>query len=183
VPWAKATPSTRPPISSQDWKITNFVLNAGDSTILALGKPSGKDAWNPSPSATVPNQLATHEPRRQRLRLRRQRRAHHEPAPLPARARIKNRRTYALAPTAALSDALSTAFMIMDPSRRDRPAGRAARTRPASVWHASRPTDANPSSSESCGRSLPTGAAAAVHHHRGGAHGAGRRPALAGRAW
>jgi len=29
---------------------------------------------------------------------------------------VKNRRTYALAPTAALSDALSTAFMIMDPT-------------------------------------------------------------------
>jgi thiamine biosynthesis lipoprotein len=28
---------------------------------------------------------------------------------------LKNRRTYALAPTAALSDALSTAFMVMAP--------------------------------------------------------------------
>jgi thiamine biosynthesis lipoprotein len=32
-------------------------------------------------------------------------------APVP----LKNRRTYALAPTAALSDALSTAFMVMEP--------------------------------------------------------------------
>lgn len=95
----------------QDWKISNFVLNAGDSTILAMGAPSGQDAWPITLGGgvrklTLSNRAVSGSgfavkgahimnPRR------------FEPVP------IKNRRTYALAPTAALSDALSTAFMVM----------------------------------------------------------------------
>lgn len=93
--------------------VGNAVLNAGDSTILALGAPEGQDAWNitlgggahamqlsgraVSGSGFAVKGAHIMNPRR------------FEPVP------VKNRRAYALAPTAALSDALSTAFMIMDP--------------------------------------------------------------------
>lgn len=96
----------------QDWKIANFVLNAGDSTILAIGAPTGKEGWpmtlgggaqrvtlsNRAVSGSGFSVLGAHimNPRL------------FQPVP------IKKRRTYALAPTAALSDALSTAFMIME---------------------------------------------------------------------
>ncbi len=96
----------------QDWKISNFVLNAGDSTILAIGAPSGKEAWSitlgggekrtallnraVSGSGFAVKGAHIMNPR--------------QFAPVP----LKNRRTYALAPTAALSDALSTAFMVME---------------------------------------------------------------------
>jgi len=96
----------------QDWKITNFVLNAGDSTILASGAPSGKEAWSIT--------LGGGE---KRLPLTQRavsgsgfavKGAHIMNPRLFTPVPIKNRRTYALAPTAALSDALSTAFMVMD---------------------------------------------------------------------
>lgn len=96
----------------QDWKISNFVLNAGDSTILACGAPTGKEAWSitlgggekrtpltnraVSGSGFAVKGAHIMNPR--------------QFAPVP----LKNRRTYALAPTAALSDALSTAFMVME---------------------------------------------------------------------
>jgi thiamine biosynthesis lipoprotein len=96
----------------EDWKIFNFVLNAGDSTILAIGAPFGKDAWSItlgggekrtplSNRAVSGSGFAVKGAHIMNPRLF---------APVP----IKKRRTYALAPTAALSDALSTAFMVME---------------------------------------------------------------------
>ena len=96
----------------QDWKISNFVLNAGDSTILAIGAPAGKDAWQItlgggaqqlalSNRAVSGSGFAVQGAHIMNPRL-------FQPVP------IKNRRMYALAPTAALSDALSTAFMVME---------------------------------------------------------------------
>ena len=96
----------------QDWKITNFVLNAGDSTILASGAPSGKEAWSIT--------LGGGE---KRLPLTQRavsgsgfavKGAHIMNPRLFTPVPLRNRRTYALAPTAALSDALSTAFMVME---------------------------------------------------------------------
>lgn len=96
----------------QDWKIPSFVLNAGDSTILAVGAPAGKDAW----SITLGGG-------QQRLALQNRavsgsgfavKGAHIMNPRLFMPVPIKNRRSYALAPTAALSDALSTAFMVME---------------------------------------------------------------------
>lgn len=96
----------------QDWKIPNFVLNAGDSTILAIGAPSGKDAWPITLGGGT-----------QRLALSNRavsgsgfavKGAHIMNPRLFHPVPIQNRRTYALAPTAALSDALSTAFMVME---------------------------------------------------------------------
>jgi len=96
----------------QDWKIPNFVLNAGDSTILAIGAPAGKGAWQVtlgggaqqlalSDRAVSGSGFAVQGAHIMNPRL-------FQPVP------IRNRRTYALAPTAALSDALSTAFMVME---------------------------------------------------------------------
>jgi thiamine biosynthesis lipoprotein len=96
----------------QDWKISNFVLNAGDSTILAIGAPAGKEAWPITLGGGA-----------QRLALSNRavsgsgfavKGAHIMNPRLFQPVPIRNRRTYALAPTAALSDALSTAFMVMD---------------------------------------------------------------------
>ncbi|WP_395745510.1 FAD:protein FMN transferase [Prosthecobacter sp.] len=96
----------------QDWKVNNFVLNAGDSTILGIGAPSGKDAWSITLGggekrtallnrAVSGSGFAVKGAHIMNPRI-------FQPVP------IKNRRTYALAPTAALSDALSTAFMVME---------------------------------------------------------------------
>lgn len=93
--------------------VHNAILNAGDSTVLALGAPPGKTAWNITLSdgaravelsnrAVSGSGFAVKGAHIMNPRL-------FQPVP------IKNRRTYALAPTAALSDALSTAFMIMSP--------------------------------------------------------------------
>jgi thiamine biosynthesis lipoprotein len=96
----------------QDWKISNFVLNAGDSTILAIGAPSGKEAWSIT--------LGGGEKRTALLNRAVSgsgfavKGAHIMNPRLFAPVPLKNRRTYALAPTAALSDALSTAFMVME---------------------------------------------------------------------
>ena len=97
----------------QDWKISNFVLNAGDSTILAIGAPTGKEAW----AITLGGGA-------QRLALTNRavsgsgfavQGAHIMNPRLFQPVPIQSRRTYALAPTAALSDALSTAFIVMEP--------------------------------------------------------------------
>lgn len=97
----------------EDWSITRAFLNAGDSTLLALDSPSGEDAW----AITLADGA-------QEKRFKNQalsgsgfmvKGAHimnpRTLLPVP----IQGKRSYALAPTAALSDALSTAFMIMTP--------------------------------------------------------------------
>lgn len=97
--------------------IENAVLNAGDSTILALGAPADSSAWNITLSGGA-----------QKLALTGRavsgsgfavKGAHIMNPRLFAPVPIQNRRAYALAPTAALSDALSTAFMIMTPEEID----------------------------------------------------------------
>jgi len=97
----------------QEWGITRAFLNAGDSTLLALGSPPEEEAW----TVTLAEGAQT-------LPLRDRalsgsgfmvKGAHimnpRTLQPVP----VQERRSYALAPTAALSDALSTAFMIMQP--------------------------------------------------------------------
>ncbi|TDU72835.1 thiamine biosynthesis lipoprotein [Prosthecobacter fusiformis] len=97
----------------QDWEISRVFLNAGDSTLLALDGPSGEEAWpvtlaEGALEKTLRDQALSgsgfmvqgaHLMNPRTLR------------PVP----VQEKRSYALAPTAALSDALSTAFMIMSP--------------------------------------------------------------------
>lgn len=96
----------------QDWKIANFVLNAGDSTILAVGAPTGRDAWpltlgGGAKSLPLTNRAVSGSGFAVKG-------AHIMNPRIFAPVPLRNRRTYALAPTAALSDALSTAFMVME---------------------------------------------------------------------
>jgi thiamine biosynthesis lipoprotein len=95
----------------QDWSITHAFLNAGDSTLLALDGPEGEAAWPVTLAEghlekTLSQQALSgsgfmvqgaHLMNPRTLR------------PVP----LQDKRSYAIAPTAALSDALSTAFMIM----------------------------------------------------------------------
>lgn len=96
----------------QDWKICNFVLNAGDSTILAIGAPTGKTAWpltlgGGAMSLPLSNRAVSGSGFAVKG-------AHIMNPRIFAPVPMRKRRTYALAPTAALSDALSTAFMVME---------------------------------------------------------------------
>ncbi len=98
----------------QDWKVSNFVLNAGDSTILAVGSPTEKDAWPLTLGGGVkPLALSNRAVSGSGFNVKG---AHIMNPRLFAPVPMRNRRTYAVAPTAALSDALSTAFMVMEPS-------------------------------------------------------------------
>lgn len=97
----------------QDWDITRAFLNAGDSTLVALDSPSGEETWAVTLADGTQEKKLLHQalsgsgfmvkgahimnPRTLK--------------PVP----VQGKRSYAIAPTAALSDALSTAFMIMTP--------------------------------------------------------------------
>ena len=97
----------------QDWSITNAFLNAGDSTLLALGSAPTEEGW----TVTLAEGQRTMTLKDRALsgsgfevkgaHIMNPRTLH----PVP----MRGARSFALAPTAALSDALSTAFMIMAP--------------------------------------------------------------------
>lgn len=95
-----------------DWKVANALLNAGDSTVLGIGAAPEQGGWtvtagNREKQAIVLQNNALsgsgfHVKGAHIINPRTMR-------PVPPRPE----RTWALAPTAALSDALSTAFMLM----------------------------------------------------------------------
>lgn len=96
-----------------DWSVASALLNAGDSTVLAVGAPPREDGW----IVTLDNAA------RDRVSLRDRAlsstgfsvRGNHIMDPRRLRpVPLKKTRTWAAAPTAALSDALSTAFMVMN---------------------------------------------------------------------
>lgn len=97
----------------QDYGVHNALLNAGDSSVLALGRSADADGWN----------VSMGNGRRQRTLAIKDRavsasgfavKGAHIMNPRTKRpAPIKKKRIWAIAPTAALSDALSTAFTIM----------------------------------------------------------------------
>jgi FAD:protein FMN transferase len=95
----------------QEWSIPSAFLNAGDSTLLALQPPPGESGWEITLAEGTQALSLSH---RALSGTGFQVKGAHimDPRslqPMP----LKARRSYALAPTAALSDALSTAFMIM----------------------------------------------------------------------
>ena len=100
-----------------DWGIRNALLNAGNSTLLAIGHANGETGWpvtlsDGAAAITLNNEAVSGsgfqvqgahiiDPRS------------FEPVP------PRSERTFAVAPTAALSDALSTAFTILDAEQAD----------------------------------------------------------------
>ena len=97
----------------EEWSVHNALLNAGDSTVLGIGNPPDEPGWvvtagnkelqpillkNRALSGSGFAVKGAHimDPRTLR--------------PVP----LRPERVWASAPTAALSDALSTAFMVMD---------------------------------------------------------------------
>lgn len=95
----------------QDWSISSAFLNAGDSTLLALGTPPDESGWQVTLAdgahalTLTERALSGSGFQVKGAHIMNPRTLH----PMP----VQERRSYALAPSAALSDALSTAFMIM----------------------------------------------------------------------
>lgn len=96
----------------EDWSIKNALLNAGDSSILAIGAPPGDQGWvvTVGGSEKIPLRLTDRAVSGSGFNVK----GNHimnprsmEPMP------VRKERVWASAPTAALSDALSTAFAIM----------------------------------------------------------------------
>lgn len=99
----------------EDYGIQAALLNAGDSTVLGVGCPADADGW----------QVTLHHPVEPRVWLRDEAvsgtgfaaQGAHVMNPRTLRpVPIREQRQYAMAPTAAMADALSTAAMVMDPS-------------------------------------------------------------------
>jgi FAD:protein FMN transferase len=95
-----------------DWSVPNALLNAGDSSVLAMGAPAGETGWTVT--------LGNAEKKFHQLRDRAvsgsgfQVQGNHIMNPRLLRPMpVQTDRVWALAPTAALSDALSTAFTVM----------------------------------------------------------------------
>lgn len=114
-----------------EWAITSALLDAGGSTVLALRPPTGRPGWPVSISAEgvahvfwlCEQALSASGP---------EVRGAHIVDPRSGRVRTDYRRVWALAPSAAEADALSTAFAAMDPAEvaqwfTTRRPGRAAR--------------------------------------------------------
>jgi thiamine biosynthesis lipoprotein len=95
-----------------DHRIENALLNAGDSTLLALGAPPGETGWRMTVGNAdkIPLLVSNRAVSASGFAVKG---AHiinpRDLKPVP----LRPTRVWACAPTAALSDALSTAFMIM----------------------------------------------------------------------
>lgn len=106
------------------WGVGNALLNAGDSTLLALGQPPGEDAWgitlaDGAQAMTLKNRALSGSGFMVK--------GAHIMNPRTLRpVAIQAQRSYALAPSAALSDALSTAFMVMEPTEVEKLCGKYA---------------------------------------------------------
>ncbi|WP_009961461.1 FAD:protein FMN transferase [Verrucomicrobium spinosum] len=96
----------------EDWSVQNVLLNAGDSSILAIGAPPGEQGWVVSVGGEnkIPLRLTDRAVSGSGFQVK----GNHimNPRtfqPMP----VRKERVWASAPTAALSDALSTAFAVM----------------------------------------------------------------------
>lgn len=103
----------------RDWSIGNALLNAGDSSVLAIGAPPGDTGWVVTFTTDERHTLSLRDRALSGSGFAVKGGHIMNPrtfAPVPVRAD----RIYASAPTASLSDALSTAFMVMDRAEIDR---------------------------------------------------------------
>lgn len=97
----------------QQWSVYRALLNAGDSTVLAMQAPAGDEGWPVSVGNEVKRIISLKERAVSGSGFQVQGAHIMNPRtlqPVP----VKAERVWACAPTAALSDALSTAFAVMD---------------------------------------------------------------------
>lgn len=97
----------------REWAITTACLNSGGSTALALGRPGGESGWpigigEDAAHRTIPLADASLSGSGTAVK------GAHLIDPRAGAAARRNARVWALAPGAAQSDALSTAFFVMD---------------------------------------------------------------------
>lgn len=93
----------------REWDITRTLLQAGGSTVLAMDAPPGSEGWiaglGPGKSIALVRQSLSASGTTVR--------GHHLIDPASGQPPSTDHRTWALAPTATESDALSTAFFLM----------------------------------------------------------------------
>ncbi|HSJ01831.1 MAG: FAD:protein FMN transferase [Verrucomicrobium sp.] len=96
----------------EDWSITNALLNAGDSSILAVGAPPGDEGWivTVGNKEKIPLRLTDRAVSGSGFQVKG---AHIMNPRIMKPIPVSKDRIWASAPTAALSDALSTAFTVM----------------------------------------------------------------------
>lgn len=98
-----------------DWDLDTFLIHGGKSSVFAIGAPTGYSGWHLSLSSPFMNQKLL-----QHIYLKNRavgssgvQKGRHIINPLTAHPLDKKIAVWILTPSAALSDALSTAFMIM----------------------------------------------------------------------
>jgi len=98
-----------------DWELDTFLIHGGKSSVLAVGSPPGKKGWLVSLSSPFNCQktLDYIYLKDQAMGASGLQKGQHIIDPRTAQPIKKNSAAWAFAPTAAVSDALSTAFMIM----------------------------------------------------------------------
>lgn len=93
----------------REWDITRALLQAGGSTVLAMDPPPGTEGWIAGAGPGTSIALARQSLSASGTSVRGQ----HIIDPASGHAPATDHRTWALAPTATQSDALSTAFFLM----------------------------------------------------------------------
>ena len=92
-----------------EWDITRALLQAGGSTVLAMDPPPGTEGWIAGAGPGTSIALARQSLSASGTSVRGQ----HIIDPASGHAPANDHRTWALAPSGTLSDALSTAFFLM----------------------------------------------------------------------
>jgi len=99
-----------------EWELTSFMLNGGQSSMLFRQPPEGEEGWD----ITLSDPFNDYQPMRE-LRLQNiaiagsgLQKGRHIIDPRSGQPLENHRATWALAPTAAFADGLSTTFMILD---------------------------------------------------------------------
>lgn len=104
-----------------DWELDTFLIHGGTSSVLTIGAPPNTKGWPLSISNPFNNQkkLETVFLKNQAMSGSGMRKGLHIIDPRTAQPVKHKGIAWAFAPTAAISDALSTAFMIMTPDEID----------------------------------------------------------------